>query len=108
MLGSWLFSSNPCNLPSCETWTHPGAHICGMCDGLLTWPRKRVQHEAHPVRQCGTPPHSARQYIPSPTPPANVAPSPLTCAAPVRVSRHPTSAELLGNMGKKSLTRRGR
>ena len=25
-MGSWLFSSNACNISSCEPWTHPGAH----------------------------------------------------------------------------------
>src|SRR6516225_5629015 len=25
-MGSWLFSSNPCNCSSCELGTHPGAH----------------------------------------------------------------------------------
>jgi len=25
-MGSWLFSSNPCNISSCEFGTHPGAH----------------------------------------------------------------------------------
>src|SRR6516164_3045034 len=26
VMGSWLFSSNACNISSCELWTHPGAH----------------------------------------------------------------------------------
>ena len=26
VMGSWLFSSNACNISSCEPWTHPGAH----------------------------------------------------------------------------------
>ena len=25
-MGSWLFSSSPCNISSCEFRTHPGAH----------------------------------------------------------------------------------
>ena len=32
-MGSWLFSSSPCNISSCELGPHPGAQVWGMCDG---------------------------------------------------------------------------
>ena len=45
-MGSWLFSSSPCRLSSCEFRTHPGAQVWCTCDGLFARPRTRFNDKA--------------------------------------------------------------
>jgi len=75
-MGSWLFSSNPCNCSSCELGTHPGAH-------RLVYVRRPSELNAFRNAVKTEESHSARQFPPPPlrppirhppTPPANRTP----------------------------------